>query len=217
MIRQVVRKAFNRSRTLSTLLALRSLAHGGFLRNAGWFDSHRTSSSVDGKGSEIPWYTYPAIRFLSERVTNRLAVFEYGSGNSTLWWSRCVGRVVSCEHDPLWHEAVARRLPSHVEYHLIPIDPSNAYASHIARHQGEFDIVVLDGRERVRCSLNVLPALTSVGIVVWDNSDRHEYQEGFDHLASNGFKRLDFWGMGPINTYEWCTSIFYRQENCLAL
>lgn len=218
MIGQVARKAVSKSRTLSEMLALYSLARGGFLRSSGWLESHRTASSIDDKGCELPWYTYPAIRFLSERVNNQqLAVFEYGSGNSTLWWSRRVGRVVSCEHDPLWHSAVAPRLPPHVEYHLIPLDASDAYASHITRHRHEFDIVVLDGRERVRCSLNVLPALSSAGVVVWDNSDRGEYVSGFDHLTSNGFRRLDLWGMGPINAYEWCTSIFYRQENCLAL
>ena len=48
-------------------------------------------------------------------------------------------------------------------------------------------------------------------------TDRVIYQEGYEFLLTNGFKRLDFWGMGPINPYSWCTSIFYRKENCLEI
>ena len=217
MIKGLARAIFRRSQPLARLVALRHLSHGGFLHDIGWFDSHRTFIAVGGDGRAIPWYTYPAIRFLESRVDKRMAVFEYGSGNSTTWWSTHAGRVVSCEHDVRWHAAVAERLPSHVEYHLIPLDNTGTYAAHISRHRSEFDIVVLDGRDRVRCAAHVEPALTSSGVIVWDNSDRIEYQEGYDNLATAGFKRLDFWGMGPINTYEWCTSVFYRPGNCLGI
>jgi len=46
--------------------------------------------------------TYPAIRFLERRLSNSLEVFEFGSGNSTLWWAERVSRIDSCEHDAQW-------------------------------------------------------------------------------------------------------------------
>ena len=81
----------------------------------------------------------------------------------------------------------------------------------------EFDCVVIDGRDRVNCARHALGALTAGGVIVWDNSDRDCYQEGFDFLRDHGFRRIDFWGLGPINAYPWCTSIFYRDGNCLGL
>lgn len=95
---------------------------------------------------------------------------------------------------------------------------SKEYVEEITNYTNEFDIIVLDGRERVQCCLNTLPALKKGGIIIWDNSDRREYEEGYRFLEVNNFKRIDFHGMGPINSRAWCTSVFYKQgENCLGI
>jgi hypothetical protein len=31
-----------------------------------------------------------------------------------------------------------------------------------------------------------------------------------------GFKRIDFYGPGPVNRLEWCTSLFVRDLNVFA-
>ncbi len=93
---------------------------------------------------------------------------------------------------------------------------SNKYVEEITNYTNEFDIVVLDGRERVQCCKNSLLALKKGGVIIWDNSDRHEYDEGYKYLLANNFKRIDFQGLGPINSRAWCTSVFYKErENCL--
>jgi len=46
------------------------------------------------------------------------------------------------------------------------------------------------------------------GIIVFDNSDRDA--KGYELLQAAGFHRVDFWGSGPINPYEWYTPIFTR-------
>ena len=95
---------------------------------------------------------------------------------------------------------------------------SKKYVDEIKNYIDEFDIIVLDGRERVQCCLNSLPALKKGGIILWDNSDRPEYEEGYKYLEANNFKRIDFHGLGPINSRAWCTSIFYRVgDNCLGI
>ena len=53
------------------------------------------------------------------------------------------------------------------------------------------------------------------GLVVFDNADRPEYAAGYEALQRAGFVRLDFWGLGPINPYEWCTSVFVRDIEAL--
>lgn len=41
---------------------------------------------VDKDGNSIPWFTYPAIEYLSHLDLSGCSVFEYGSGFSTLFW-----------------------------------------------------------------------------------------------------------------------------------
>lgn len=171
---------------------------------------------VDEHGEPIPWLTYPAIEFLQARVCHSMAVFEYGSGNSTLWWGERVHKLVSCEHDKEWYARYKQIIPDKTTY-LFRRCKGNSldYAREITRYRKGFDILVLDGRERVKCAINGMQSLRDNGVILWDNSDREDYQEGFDYLQAKGFKRLDFWGLGPLSTRKWCTSVFYRVRNCL--
>ncbi len=165
----------------------------------------------------MPWYTYPAIRFLEARIPPTAFVFEYGMGNSTLWWSARAGKIECCEHDREWFDRLTPKLPTNATAHFCALS-SGDYVSAATRTVSDIDILVIDGRKRVSCAEQSLARMTANGVVIWDNSERDYYKRGFEFLARNGFcGRLDFWGMGPINTYEWCTSIFYRRENCLGI
>ena len=171
---------------------------------------------VDKGGGCYPsWYTYAPVSFLDGRIKEGMSVFEYGSGNSTVWWAARVSRVISCEHDEQWHTKIKIRLPDNVKYMHIDLVTSGDYSKAILQYDKKFDVIVIDGRDRVNCAKNSLCALNDSGVIVWDNSDRDKYQAGYDFLSENGFKRLDFSGLGPVNTYGWCTSIFYRLQNCL--
>jgi hypothetical protein len=188
----------------------------GYLLKTGWLRSMLVGEAVDVEGRPLPWITYPALAFLAERVCAEMTVFEYGTGNSTFWWADRVARLVSCEHDKEWYAALRDRVPSNTTYLLRRAKGgSREYASEISNYEDEFDIIVIDGRDRVACARNCMQALHSDGVIIWDNSDRSEYQEGYDYLQAGNFKRLDFWGTGALATRLWCTSIFYRSENCL--
>lgn len=52
----------------------------------GQFKTIKNWECVDKDGNPIPWYTYPAIEFLNSLDFSSKNVFEYGTGNSTLWW-----------------------------------------------------------------------------------------------------------------------------------
>lgn len=188
-----------------------------YLSAAGWFLSIDKGMPVDNQGNPLPWYTYPFIRFLEPRARATMKVFEYGSGNSTLWWSARAANVVACEHDESWFEDMSKRLPPNVDYRFSKLEYGGEYCRAVAGFVSEFDCIVIDGRDRVNCAKNALGALKEDGVIIWDNSDRERYREGYDFLIENGFRRIDFWGLGPINAYEWCTSVFYRKENCFEI
>ena len=191
----------------------------GYLQESGWLNSMAQGEAVDAHGQPIPWITYPALDFLTPRIDARMAVFEYGTGNSTLWWSKRVARLVSCEHDKEWYAKFKERVTAGNTTYLWRRHKggSTAYSSEISAYRSQFAILVIDGRQRVDCIRNGLGALLPDGVVLWDNSDRKKYRPGYDLLAEAGFGRLDFWGMGPLSTRRWCTSIFYRSDNCLAI
>ena len=217
-MKDVILKLVRKSRIMSDMLAIYRLwRRSSYLRQVGWFDSSSNRMPIDRKGRHIPWFTYGAVQFLEPRIKEWMTVFEYGSGNSTIWWSRRVSQVVSCEHDGDWYKRMIPELAGNVEYVHCDLQCGPAYSKVILRYRGKFDIIVIDGRDRVNCAKNSLPALKPSGIVIWDNSNRKKYQDGYDHLTGNGFKRIDFAGLGPINAKGWCTSIFYRTANWLAI
>ncbi|MFC1497318.1 FkbM family methyltransferase [Verrucomicrobiota bacterium] len=184
------------------------------LRNVGWFRSRKELCPVDREGNPLPFYVYPAIRFLENRVQPDMTVFEFGCGNSTLWWAKNVKRVISCEHDRAWYDKIRMIAPDKVEMHYLELEPDALYARHILQYPDSIDIAVIDGRDRVNCAKHVIFGLKEDGVIIWDNSDREKYQKGFRFLAENKFKRLDFIGMAPVIHLSSCTSIFYRENNC---
>ncbi len=194
-----------------------ALRRSGALKEDGWFKSVRAGVPIDRHGRPIPWITYAAINFLEKRIDAAMSVFEYGCGNSTLWWADRVRNVVSCEHDRAWYQRMRALIPANAELHHIDLEPGGRYAGKIAEYHQAFDIIVIDGRDRVNCGKNCLAALKNNGVIIWDDSDRGDYAEGYDHLLNNGYKRIDFEGMTPVRVDKRSTAIFYKSDNCLGI
>lgn len=185
------------------------------LKQYGWFRSFSQKISVDAAGEPIPWYTYSFIFFLQPRLKPGLRVFEYGSGNSTRWYSKHVRSINAVEHDHEWIKIIGPKLPENVK--LVEKPLGKQYVEAIREVGEKFDIIVVDGRQRVKCVNFAVNYLTSEGVLILDNSERYWYQEAKDLLTAQGFRSLDFRGMGPIVGYEFCSSVFYRDGNCLGI
>lgn len=213
-IRTVARRGSKRvlARSIPSSLALAFGKRG--LRKAGWIRSHAQHMSVDAEGDPLPWFTYAAIYFLDGRIRPDMRVFEYGAGQSTLWWARRVYEAIACEHDPGWSERIRSTAPANVSVLAQPLDQGYAEA---IRGRGPFDVVGIDGRRRNECAVAAADELSQGGVIVWDNTDRERYKEGIDYLKSHGFRRIDFDGPGPTLTHFWRTTVFYRDSNCLGI
>lgn len=199
------------------LYGLYTIYNHGYLHEMGWFDSYWIQQATDRERRPIPWITYPCLTFLEERITNSMEVFEYGAGNSTLWWSTRVKRVVSCEHNLAWYERTKSILPSNVELYHVPLEDGATYSNFVAQYQYQFDVVFIDGRDRVTCIHQALGALKPGGVLILDNSDEAEYSDGLGFMKANGYKQLHFKGPGPITPAVWRTTIFYKAGNCLEI
>lgn len=182
----------------------------------GWFRSYRKNMAIDRNGSLIPWWTYSFIDFIEKRLTSDLRVFEYGCGNSTVWFSTRVSEIISLEHDIVWGKKISSQLPIDVNCSVIVRDLSNGYVEEIDNH-GLFDIVIIDGRLRGECFRQCLKSLSPGGVVIWDDSNMPDFIEGYAWAAKLGFREISFSGMVPVIFIPSQTSILYRDHNCLGL
>jgi hypothetical protein len=191
------------------------LRQTGPLKEDGWFRSFRDEAVVDGEGNPLPWITYPAIDFVKKRLRSDMTVFEYGCGWSTLWWASRVKAIVSVEHDKEWHDKMKRLAPRNSRIFHIDLEQGGAYSKKVAEFHAAFDIIVIDGRDRINCAKNAVKALKPDGVIIWDNSDRAAYEPGFRFLFQHGFRKIEFIGLAPLINYKSETCIFYRSTNCL--
>lgn len=188
-------------------------AKNSYLRQKGWVASERVGAPVDGEGNPSPWYTYPAIDFVEPRLDPTFRVFEFGSGHSSLWYSKRVEEVVAVEDSKGWAENMKQRSPENLK---IVHQPDVAEYPQEIKDRGEFDIVVIDGRDRLRC---VKPATESVnddGVIVLDDFERWDYED-WEPLRSDGFRQISFHGPKAQRLTESCTAVLYRDRNCLSI
>ena len=175
-------------------------------RGSGHALSSRTHAPVDGQGNPTPWYTYPAIAYLSQLDFSESAVFEYGAGNSTLWWGARSRRVVSVEsaHDWAWN--VSRQADA-LPVEILEVTGRDEY---VLALDGVFEVIVVDGDWRGACAERAVAALATGGLIVLDNADW--YPGTCAMLRATNLIQVDFSGFGPVNPYTWTTSVFLHRD-----
>jgi hypothetical protein len=197
------------------LKVLLSLGIKGYLAEKGWFEAFRTKSAIDQDGNPIAWVTYSFIDFIKEKISKDLDIFEFGSGNSTIFYAGLAKSVYSVEHDKEWFEKSSQiKLPNVNMIHC-DLTPGGDYSKSAGTTGKKFHMIIVDGRDRVNCCKQAIHSLTEDGVVVLDDSERTEYTEAHDFFRANGFKHLPFSGMAPGAIVSKCTSVFYKANNSL--
>lgn len=203
-------------RALRIAAPIQLLIYSSLTQN-GWFKSYYKKQAVDAGGNPIPWITYPVISFLEERLRKDMRVFEYGSGNSTLWFASRVNSIISVEHDKEWADYVKKTIPGNAQLMYRELSYGGDYGKTVLEQQDPFHIIIVDGRDRIFCAKNAAQKLTDDGIIIFDNSDRDDYREAYDFLKEKGFHKLPFRGFSPVTPHTNETGIFYRKNNCLGI
>lgn len=172
----------------------------------GQSQSFATHRPVDANGHASPWFTYPALEYLKRFDCRNWRIFEYGAGQSTIYWSDRGASVTTVEHNEQWfRDTVQRKLPNARIFHRTD---ARSYADVIHQSNGPFDVIVIDGVWREVCAETCIDWLASTGFIILDNSDW--YHEAAAKLRAKGFLEVSFSGFGPVNDYTWTTSLFFR-------
>ena len=166
------------------------------------------------RNPEAPWTSQASIRTFEKILSKDMIGFEYGSGNSTLFFSKHLKHLTSVEHNEVWFKIVNTKLKArqikNVDYHFVPAKTEitnttytfykdyrltendftirkeyHDYFSFVKKYpDNHFDFIMVDGRARVECCLHAIPKLKAGGFFVLDNSDRARYKPVFSVLAN---------------------------------
>lgn len=199
------------------LLGLLSLSVKGYFVQKGWLKSYLTKQALSVKGEPIPWLTYSFLDFIAGRLNAEQTLFEYGSGNSTLFFADEVKFVRSIEHDEEWFGKIKSAVPSNAHISYVPIGNNHEYETAILQENKNYDIILIDGRERLKCLKNAVQCLSSKGVILLDDAERPKYKDAFPFMKSLGFKCIPFSGIAIGAIHDKQTVVFYKSENCLGI
>ena len=184
---------------------------------------------------DTPWWTLAAGHkvglFLDKNPNAR--VIEWGSGASTLWLAKRSGSVISIESDPEWAARVIDAVPENVTIIQPQIPPESPkttigskrwgyrgldfehYVGAIDTLEGDFDVVVIDGRSREACLNKALERLAPGGIILFDNTNRRRYRAALARYNAK-ITRETSWGLTPILMWPSHTSIIGKRSDYAA-
>ncbi|MCB2153950.1 class I SAM-dependent methyltransferase [bacterium] len=153
----------------------------------------------------IPWISYPAIRRLQQILTENDRVFEWGGGGSSLFFVDRVQELITVEHDTEWyHSLLQEKKEKGVQnWRIVSAPPVHgkdehssssdryrgmsfrAYCRSITQFDGEFDIIVIDGRAREKCLDYAHEKIAPAGVIVFDNTERKKYRDAISQYEKD--------------------------------
>jgi hypothetical protein len=205
------------SRLLVPWLLLWGGSRATLLRAAGFGRSIRLMRPVDAQNHPLPLMPYTIIRLLQERLDKSMDILEFGAGFSTLFFMSRVGTVTSIEHHAGWIAQLQPQLEANVTLVPTSLDSADLYTAFLTNNQKRFDFILVDGRHRVESFRRALPHLNESGVIVLDDSDRERYAEVHAIAGRAGFRSLEIFGHKPTSLDLHCTTLFYREGNCLRI
>ena len=160
------------------------------------------------QGKIEPWFTKGALEYIEKIDYKGKSIWEYGTGYSTLWFSQRCKSIVTVDNDKDWKSEMQILCGGlNVEFLLKDLIKCQdcEYVQAINRDNKIYDIIIIDGRNRVLCAFEAVKHIKSGSMVIFDNSNREEYNPGLSVLTSLSSEVLSW---DHPEGRLWRTSIF---------
>ena len=184
-----------------------------------------------------PWINFEAKAFLDTILNKQMLVFEYGSGSSTVYFSKRVKQITSIENDKNWFEHICAYIQNknicNIDYKLIEGEQREEelapqYSSSSLTYKNisfesyvksidlladeSLDIIVVDGRARNACIKHAADKLKKGGYLLLDNSNRKEYLIANEFLFdTTKWELMSFAGPVPY-AFEFSPTSYFRKK-----
>lgn len=192
--------------SLECLIRLFILWPGRWPGQLSYFSQWVVSLSGDFTGSGQPWLPYELIDWLDEFCEPKHRVFEYGSGNSTLFFAERVHTIYSIEHDPDWYQKMLEHIAGKENVELTLKEPIQTKLTPEVRSEkspyqgmdfydyvhtiedpsdGPYNLVLVDGRARSDCALLAMKHVADGGVLILDDAQRPRYKSARRKLTQH--------------------------------
>lgn len=128
---------------------------------------------IEENGLIYPWYTLLFLQELKGWNLNNLDIFEFGSGYSTLWFSRKCKNIISVDNNKDWYLRV-RKLIDDGKCQNVSLyfeENESFYTGSLSKEKREFDIIIIDGAFRLSCAIESLKYVKLGGKIILDNAN----------------------------------------------
>lgn len=129
-------------------------------------------------------------RFIEKYLEPNDVLLEWGSGNSTIYWSGLVSKVISIEHDIDWINDLSKVIDAYgiknVELHHVPAHSPNPipcryeqfkdYINYPNKKKFKYNRVLIDGRARKYCAKAIWEKVSDDCILFIHDFNRPDYQ-----------------------------------------
>ena len=184
-----------------------------------YFSSNLRPSRHSPLDQNLPWWSFAAIEE-ADRLFPGKRIFEWGSGGSTLRYSKMGATITAIEDDKRWLTLVQLALEEagvdkSVVLNFVPFDfdyPVDFSSSDYLKQLGNefWDVVIIDGqdktfRERIACFRQAEKFAHPDSIILVDDFWRYE-----ELLDSNSAKNVKvFESVGPCRIGVTSTAMFF--------
>ncbi|KKQ31641.1 MAG: hypothetical protein US68_C0023G0006 [Candidatus Shapirobacteria bacterium GW2011_GWE1_38_10] len=125
------------------------------------------------KSKNTPWLTVESIKIIENLAKASDVVLEFGSGSSTVWFSKHVKKTIIIEHDLQWYKIskkLTRSAGSKIKLHLA--ESKKKYLEIFNKiPDNSIDICLVDGEWRRDCLIGSFPKIKTGGVIILDNAE----------------------------------------------
>ena len=148
----------------------------------------------------MPWYTIGCLEWLITLDLNKMSVYEYGCGRSSLWWQKESKYWNGIDDDKTWSNG-GKVTQDKKEY----LESSLNY---------NYDIIIIDGIYRDECTEYALKSLNKNGYLIYDNWEQQSTETFGDYWnrTKKLLKSFDCTVHKQPEHIDWKTAVFCKEK-----